>query len=384
MNFKLLLLNMGNYESQIKLIGKMLLFLAACIFISWLSGLIWDKLVGRLARRTSTELDGKLVSASHRPLVIMVFLVSLQHLLKYLSIESVLQGLIFLNSMQNILYTAITIVMAIWADSVIQAAVEWYSGEYTLNTQGSLEQFLPLVRQLMRFLVYFIALTYIMDHFGINITGLIATAGVASLAIALAAQETLSNMFAGLMIMIDRPFRVGDRIELEKDLLGDVIQIGTRTTKILKLDNTVIVVPNKELANSRIINYVYPTPQVNIRLKIGVAYDSELSAVKSILSEILSKNPMVMNDPAPGIYFTDFGESSLNLLIICWVEDFKDRFTVIDELNIAIKEKFEKAGIVIPYPRRDISLIPGELAENLEKVSEARRALNEAAAGRDQ
>ena len=371
------------YEVYLILTGKAALYLVACVLIAWLAGKFWDTFMGKLAARTVIEIDGSLVSVSHRPLVFLVYLISIKFAFRSLSEEPAWQGLPLFTSLDNLLYTAVVIVLAVWIDSAVHSVVEWYSRDYSSRTQGSLEQFLPLVRQLMRLMVYFLAATFILAHFGKNITGLIATAGVASLAIALAAQETLSNMFAGLMIMIDRPFRPGDRIELDKGQLGDVIQIGTRTTRILTLDNTVIVVPNKELANSRIINHVFPTPQINLRFKVGVAYDSDLFAVKAVLNGILAENPRVMNDPAPGIYFTDFGESSLNLAINCWITDYKDRFPVTDELNTAIKERFERAGIEIPFPRRDIRFTPTGLSHALEHVDEANKRVHEAAAGND-
>ncbi|MCL6639619.1 MAG: mechanosensitive ion channel family protein [Firmicutes bacterium] len=350
------------YEEHLILVVKAAAFILASLLMAWLAGWIWDKFVGRLAARTNTDLDEKLVGVSHRPLVILIFLFSLKYGSNYLAAGPVLNGAAVFKTVDNILYVAAVLVIAVWVDMAVHAAIEWYSKDYSSRTQGSLEQFLPLVRQLLRLLVYFLAATFILEHFNKNITGLIATAGVASLAIALAAQETLSNMFAGLMIMLDRPFRPGDRIELDKGLVGDVLQIGTRTTRILTLDNTVIVVPNKELANSRIINYVFPTPRVSLRLKVGVAYGTDLQAVKLILGGILAEHPDVLEDPAPGVFFTDFGDFSLNLLVNCWIPDYRDRFRVADELNTAIKDRFEAAGIEIPFPRREISFVPGAIS----------------------
>jgi MscS family membrane protein len=196
-----------------------------------------------------------------------------------------------------------------------------------------------------------------MEYFGKNITGLIATAGVASLAIALAAQETLSNMIAGLMLMIDRPFRPGDRIELDKGLVGDVLQIGTRTTRILNAENSVIVVPNKDLANSRIVNHVFPTPHTVVNMEVGVAIDTDIDTAKVILKDILTNNGRVLANPAPGIYFANYGSPALKISVSFWIADFRERASVVDELNMSIKKEFEKAGIEMPYPRNDIYLL---------------------------
>ncbi|NLI12683.1 mechanosensitive ion channel family protein [Pelotomaculum propionicicum] len=339
------------------LAGKTLAGIIACFVVAWLAGKLWDVFVGKLAGRSSLGLYNKLVTASHRHVVIFIFLASLRSTIWFLSTDPGWPGPALTNTLDKLLYTILIVVLAHWIDLAVQAAADWYSNEYSDRTQGSLEQFMPLLRQLSRLLIYFLALTYILEYFGKNITGLIATAGVASLAIALAAQETLSNMFAGLMLMLDRPFRPGDRIELDKGHIGDVLQIGTRTTRILTLDNNLIVVPNKDLANSRIINHVFPSPHVSLNLNIGVTGDTDLAEAKRIILEILHANQIVLDDPAPGVFFTGFAESHLNLAVNFWIENYKDSLRVKDQLNSSIKESFEKAGIGLPYPRRDVRII---------------------------
>jgi MscS family membrane protein len=335
---------LSGYQNNLLIIVKAVLAFAAAAFIAWLFGQLWDNIAGRLAARSKKEIYKNLVKASHRYLVIITFLVSLRLFLEYLSTDF---GSGLFVVLDKIFYTAMVIVLALLVDLGVQIAVDMYSREYYARTQGSLEQFLPLIRQLARLLIYFIAFTFILEYFGKNINGLIATAGVASLAVALAAQETLSNMFAGLMIMIDRPFRPGDRIELDKGYIGDVLQIGTRTTRILTAENNVIVVPNKDLANSRIINYVFPTPHIGVKLEIGVAINSDINVVKGILKEIIAFNARILDEPAPGIYFTGYGSSALNISIIFSIGNFRDRLSVVDELNMSIKERFGKEGINI-------------------------------------
>lgn len=343
--------------SSMFLIGKALAGIATCFVIAWLMGKLWDFFVGKLAGRATIGLYNKLVTASHRHVVIFVFLVSLRSTLWFLNADPGWPGTALSNSLDKFLYTILIVVLAHWVDLAVQSAADWYSTDYASRTQGSLEQFMPLLRQLSRLLIYFLAFTYILEYFGKNITSLIATAGVASLAVALAAQETLSNMFAGLMLMLDRPFRPGDRIELDKGHIGDVLQIGTRTTRILTLDNNVIIVPNKDLANSRIINHVFPSPHVSLNLNIGVAGDTDLNEAKRLIIEIMTLNQKVLEDPAPGVFFTGFADSHLNLTVNFWIEDYKDSLKVKDELNSSIKESFEKAGIGLPFPRRDVRLI---------------------------
>lgn len=339
------ILFISDYHNYLPILGKAALIFAAAAIIAWLCGRLWDVIAGRLAARSKKELYKNFVKASHRYLVIMTFLISLRLFMACIGSEL---GPGMPGTLDKVFYTVMVFVLALLLDMCVHIALDWYSRDFSAKTQGSLEQFLPLIRQLARLLIYFIAFTFILEYFDKNITGLIATAGVASLAIALAAQETLSNMIAGLMLMIDRPFRPGDRIELDKGLVGDVLQIGTRTTRILNAENSVIIVPNKDLANSRIVNHVFPTPHAVVNMEVGVAFDADINITKGILKEILANNGSVMADPAPGIFFASYGRPSLKISVSFWIADFRKRVGVVDELNMSIKEEFEKAGIEVP------------------------------------
>jgi MscS family membrane protein len=176
--------------------------------------------------------------------------------------------------------------------------------------------------------------------------------------VALAARDTLANFFGGINIFLDKPFTTGDYIILESGERGEVVDIGVRSTLIRTRDDEQISIPNSIVANTKIINESAPEPRYRVRIKVGVAYHSNLEQVESALLKVADSNQSISHDPEARVRFRAFGDSSLEFELLCWAKTPADRGRVIHELNSAIFKEFKKKNISIPFPQRDVYMHP--------------------------
>ena len=240
---------------------------------------------------------------------------------------------------------------------IINLIITYYLNRISRRTGTEIEKdFGLLLQRVVQIVAYTIATITVLTHFNVDVKGLVATLGVGSLAIALAAQDTLSNMIAGFVIMVDRPFRVGDRIKTPNNVVGEVYEIGLRSMKLLDFEKNLHIIPNADIIKSEVINYSYPNPKVRVKVDVGVAYGSNLEEVKRIMIEVCQKHPKVLDDPPPNAYFVNFGDSSLDLTCISFVEHYKDAWTTADEIRMAIYKAFDEHNIEIPFPQHVVYL----------------------------
>lgn len=337
--------------------------LAGVALASHIVVFIWKNVFQKIALKTPTKFDVILFKTTEQPVYFLVLIGGFYLVILKLKRNLQLGEGVASSVLDGAFFTAAVIVACVFVYSIIKSVIDWYLEEIAIKTKTELDdEFLPLLKRLLKIVIIFLGVLVVLSHFNVNINGFLATAGVASLAVALAAQETIANMISGFLIMIDKPFRNGDRIELADGVIGDVFEIGLRSTKILSFENTLIVVPNSEVAKARIVNLSYPDPKVKIRQVVGVAYGTDLVKVKEILTGICKAHKEVLKEPEPAAYFTEFGESSLNLLMVCWVSDYKEKFRINDELNMEIKSQFEREGVEIPFPQRDIHVRNGKIS----------------------
>ena len=218
---------------------------------------------------------------------------------------------------------------------------------------------------LTRVLVFLLGGLLILGTLGISVTPFLAALGVGGLAVGLALQDTLGNLFAGIHILVEKPVRVGDYIKLDTGQEGYVADIGWRTTRIRMLPNNMVIVPNAKLAQNILTNYYLPEQRMALLVPISVSYGSDPERVEKILMEEATRAagevPGLLAEPAPFVRFIPgFGESSLDFTLICQVREFVDQYLAQHELRKRIFRRFREEGIEIPYPQRVVHVLNGD------------------------
>jgi small-conductance mechanosensitive channel len=207
---------------------------------------------------------------------------------------------------------------------------------------------------LTRGLIFVIGALIILQSLGISITPLITALGIGGLAVALALQPTLSNLFAGLQIIISKQVEVGDYVQLDSGQKGYVTDISWRNTTIRELPNNLIVIPNSKLANAIITNFHRPQKEMSVIIQCGVSYDSDLEKVERVTIEVakkvLKKVQGAKSEFEPFIRYHTFGDSSINFSIILRVKEFVNQYLIKHEFIKALHKRFNKEGIEIPFP----------------------------------
>lgn len=302
--------------------------------------------------KTRWKFDEKLIVALKKPLKRIVILVGLNLVIaNFYSFA----GPSFVKYSGGIFYLLIIIqIMQILMRTVSLIAEVYLSSVFDNRVSGTKEEFYPLVVRVTKIVIFFIALIIVLKHFNQDVQSLVVSLGVGSLAIALAAQETLSNMIAGFVIMTDRPFRVGDRIQLSSGEKGDVHEIGLRSTKLMTFANTLIIVPNADIVKEKVLNLTYPNPRTRVKVVVGVAYGSDIDKVKNILVEACTENANVLKEPPPTAYFLDFGDSALDFQVTCFVPDWRLEWPTAEEIRLRIDKQFRENGVDVPFPQRTL------------------------------
>lgn len=328
-------------------IGAAVIF-ALALAAAMVTDFVVTRVLGALTRRTKSTIDDTLTALLHRPVRTTIILFGLLIATARLELPV---------GVQSMTVAAIkTIIALVWAGFAMRVIGLVFENLSRADAVSIVEpRTKPLFENLARVLVVGAAIYMVFLFWNIDVTAWLASAGVVGLAVGFAAKDTLANLFSGIFILADAPYKVGDFINLDSGERGEVTHIGLRSTRLLTRDDVEVTVPNAVIANSKIVNESSGRwPKERIRIPVGVAYGSDIDHLRDVLTDIGKQHPDTCDDPEPRVRFRAFGDSSLNFELLCWIEEPVLRGAVLDALHCEIYKGLATEHIEIPYPKRDI------------------------------
>jgi len=318
-------------------------------FVASLVSWVVFRVLKVLTSKTKSYLDDRLLAIARPPIYYSLVITGFSTAVKIMPIADSLSD--------KLIYGFKTVGVIIWMTALIRVSkivlqqLAWSEGKHGLVKP----QTLPLFDNLSKVGIVAIAGYIIFQVWGIDMTAWVASAGIVGLAVSFAAKDTLSNLFSGVFILADSPYKIGDYVVLDENQRGKVTHIGLRSTRLVTRDDVEVTVPNSIMGNSKITNQSGgPDPKFRIRVKVGVAYGTDIEKVREILMEIALTETLVTKTPEPRVRFRVFGASSLDFELLCWIQDPELRGRTLDKLNVAIYNKFNEEEIEIPYSKQDL------------------------------
>ncbi|MGI9308388.1 MAG: mechanosensitive ion channel family protein [Gammaproteobacteria bacterium] len=329
----------------------------AFIVLAKIADIVLSGMVRRIVKRTKTDLDDQVISALHRPVFASVALFGLSVATYRLELSPEIHSITvsILQTIVIIVWLRFTLVFF----SLLLNAASKNPKQFGFAQKDTV----PLLRNLAVVFIMLAGAYSILVAWDINVTGLVASAGIVGLALSFAAQDTLSHLFAGVAILADRPYKIGDYVVLDTGERGEVTAIGLRSTRLLTRDDVEVTVPNGVMGSAKIVNESGgPYEKFRVKISVGVAYGSDIDRVMQVLHDVATTNEKVCKTPEPRVRFRAFGASSLDFVLLCWIERPALRGLLMHELNCEIYRQFAAAGITIPFPQQDVHIkqLPGD------------------------
>lgn len=334
----------SNYPIAIFLVIVTVSLILAKVFTRILSSLI-----AQLTSRTKIHWDDQINRLLSRPVFWTLLLLGTSMATIPLKLSASSGGVV-----QSLIATVLVI---LWSMFVLKLIVIVLN---VLSVNGKEQSLIrlqtkPLFQNLAYIFVFTITVYLVFVSWNIDMTAWLASAGIIGIAIGFAAKDTLANLFAGVFILADSPYKIGDYVVLDSGERGMVTQIGIRSTRLLTRGDVEITIPNAIMGNTRISNESGgPYEKYRLNVSVGVAYGSDIDHVRAVLMEVALNENEVCADPEPRVRFRSFGNSSLDIDLLCWVETPEVRGRVLDALNTTIYKRFNSENIEIPYSKQDI------------------------------
>jgi MscS family membrane protein len=326
---------------------KFLFILVVSALVAFLVKFIMTQILRPLAKKSKTKIDDLIIKSVSSIIfyigLILGFKIGIQHF----DFETDLY-----SSIVNTLFILLIVVMLL---RIINNFTKHWLNEWAHKTASTADdRLIPLVAKIVKAVAIILGFFFVFDTWNINLSPLLATAGIAGIAIGFAVRDSLANILGGIQLVLDKTFKVGDKIELESGEMGTILDIGIRSTKLKTYDNEVIYIPNGSLANTKIKNFTVPDLSVRVNVNFGVEYGSDPERVRNVVMEAIKKIDTVIEDPEPVVQFLNMSDFSLDFVARVWVQSYTDAYSTKLKVTDEIYNALNRAKIGIPFPTRTV------------------------------
>jgi MscS family membrane protein len=327
------------------------------LLVAWLFERVIITALKNLANKTRFDLDDHVVGLLHTPIYTSILLVGVTIATLNLAPPELYRNIVF--SILQSLALIVWVVFLLRSNRILLTRIARNEKRIKIVHQ----QTLPLFLNLFNIIIVVLTVYFLFSAWNVDMTAWLASAGIVGIAVGFAAKDTLANLFSGVFIMADAPFKIGDFIVLDTGERGEVTHIGIRSTRILTRADIEVTIPNAVMGNTKIINESGgPHEKHRCKVSVGVAYGSDIDKVREILLGISSADENVCADPPPQVRFRLFGASSLDFDLLFWINKPRLRGRVVDSLNCEIYKQFNENDVEIPYSKQDLYIkeLPGQ------------------------
>ncbi len=309
------------------------------------------RIVSQFTKRTKTDIDDQLLSFLSRPVFLTIFYASLGLAMISLKLPEAFTG--------TVIRVLLSLTVLVWMGAAfkISGLLLDTLGHFKDKFEIVQERTIPLFDMITKVLMVGLAGYLLLQVWNIDATAWLASAGVVGIAVGFAARDTLANLFAGVFIVVDAPYKIGDFVNLDSGERGMVTHVGLRSTRLLTRDDIEITIPNAVLANEKIVNESSGRwVKRRLRIKTSVAYGSDAEQVVALLMQIAADHPDVAAAPKARVRLRELGDSGLHFELLCWISEPVYRGKVTHELLMDVYARFQHAGIEIPFPQTDVHI----------------------------
>ena len=326
---------------------RFLLISAAAFVAALIFKFIVNRVLKPIAKKTKTLVDDLFINSVSSIIFYFVLFMGLKIGLQHFEFQSLFPA--------NIIDTLLIFVFLLFFLKIIDNYSEHWLKEWKSKTKTTAdERLIPLLQKITKAVVVILAIFFVLSTWRVDITPLLTTAGVAGLAIGLAVKEALANIIGGIQLVLDKTFKVGDKIQIESGEMGTILDIGLRSTKLKTYDNEIIYIPNGYLANAKVKNFTQPDFSIRVNVNFGVVYGSNAEHVQQVVLEAVKAIEVVLEKPEPIVQFLEMSDFALDFVARVWVQSYDQAYHTQRLMTDEIYKALNKAKIDIPFPTRTV------------------------------